>query len=292
MSIDALQNKIRKKKNPVALTISPMASQIPAKWLEDHQGDAVKAAGAYCRELLTGLKDVIPAVRVNPGAFALLGSGGMEEMTAVLETAKELGYYVILDWLRLETPEEAKSAAELIFKQERFPCDAVTLCGYAGTDCLKPWFKAAGKDKDVYVVVKTANKSGSELQDVQTGGRMLFTASADLVGRLGETAMERCGYSRYAVMAGANSAGSLKTLRERYPKLFVMVDGLDGTGGNAKIASAAFDRVGHGALVCVSGSVFAAWQESEGEGEKDPITAAREAAERVKRNLARYVTVL
>ena len=121
---------------------------------------------------------------------------------------------------------------------------------------------------------------------------MLFTASADLVGRLGETAMERCGYSRYAVMAGANSAGSLKTLRERYPKLFVMVDGLDGTGGNAKNASAAFDRVGHGALVCVSGSVFAAWQESEGEGEKDPVTAAREAAERVKRNLARYVTVL
>ena len=36
MSIDVLHNKIRKKKNPVALTISPMASQIPAKWL--HRG--------------------------------------------------------------------------------------------------------------------------------------------------------------------------------------------------------------------------------------------------------------
>lgn len=290
MSIDVLQNKIRKKKNPLALTLSPRLAQIPAGYLEEAQGDAARAAGQYCQALLEGLKELVPAVRVNPGAFALLGPGGMEQMTGVLERAGELGYYVILDWMRLETPEEAKAAAEQIFQQGVFPCDAVTLCGYAGTDCLKPWFKAAGKEKDVFVVVKTANKSGSELQDVQTGGRMLFTASADLVGRLGETAMERCGYSRYGVMAGANSAGSLKTLRERYPKLFVLVDGLDSTGGNAKNASAAFDRVGHGALVCVSGSVFAAWM--EGEGASDPVAAAREAAERIKRNLGRYVSIL
>lgn len=290
MSIDALQSKIRKKKNPAALVLSPRREQIPPKWLEEAQGNLALGAGEYCCALLAGLKETVPAVRVNAGAFFLLGSGGSEQLARVLEQARELGYYVILDWLRLETPAEAKAAAELVFKGEQFPCDGVTICGYAGTDCIKPWLKAAGKEKDVYVVVKTANKSGTELQDLQSGGRMVFTALADLVGRLGENAMERCGYARYAVMAGAYSAGSLKTLRERYPRLFVLVDGLDETGCNAKNASNAFDRLGHGALVCAGKSITEAWTETE-EG-VDPIAAASDAAERMKRNLTRYVTVL
>lgn len=290
MSIDALQNKIRKKKNPAALVLSPVPDQIPEPYLQEGQGNAAQAAGDYCCALLGGLREIVPAVRVNAGAFQLLGPGGTEQMIRVLKKADEMGYYVILDWMRMETPAEAKAASERILKEECFPCDGVVISGYAGTDCMKHWFKAAGQKKDVYVVVKTANKSGAELQDLQSGGRMLFTASADLVGRLGESAMERCGYSRLAVMAGAYSAGSLKTLRERYPRLFLLVDGLDETGCNAKNASNAFDRVGHGALVCAGKSIFAAWKDAE--TGLDPIAAAAEAAERMKRNLARYVTVL
>lgn len=279
MSIDVLQNKIRKMKNPSALVLSPCAAQIPPE----------QTAEGYCCAVLKGLKDLVPAVRVNPAAFMLL-EGGLTAMEAVLAKAKELGYYVILDWLRLETPSEARAASRQIFQEERWPCDAVVICGYAGTDCVKPWFKAAGAKKDVYVAVKTANKSGSEIQDLQTGGRMVFTAAADLISWMGDTAVERCGYSRLGVMAGAYSGGSVKTLREKYPQMFLLVDGMDETGCNARNASFALDRLGHGALICAGSSVLGAWNEIE--NCEDPVAAAVEAAERMKRNLTRYVTIL
>lgn len=279
MSIDALQNKIRKMKNPSALVLSPTREMIP---------EGMEAED-YCCALLAGLEEILPAVRVNPEAFFLL-DGRREAFSAVVKKAKELGYYVILDWTRLETPEQAKTASALILKEERWTCDAVVISGYAGSDCIKPYFKAAGQKKDVYVVVKTANKSGSELQDLQTGGRMVFTASADLVGRMGDSAMERCGYSRLGVMAGAYNGGSLKTLREKYPRTFLLVDGVDEPGCNAKNASYAFDRLGHGALCCAGSSIVGAWKEIE--GCEDPVTAAVESAERMKRNVTRYVTIL
>lgn len=279
MSIDALQNKVRKLKNPSAVVISPIAELIPGGM--DTRN--------YCCAVLAGLKNLVGAVRVNPMAFYLLEDGA-QALEAVLKKARELGYYVILEWTGLESPSASEQAADRIFVQERFPCDAVVISGYAGTDCVKPWFKAAGNKKDVYVVVKTANKSGTELQDLQTGGRMVYTAAVDKVSRMGEPALERCGYSRLAVMAGAYNGGSLKLLREKYPKLFLLVDGLDEPGCNARNAACAFDRFGHGALVCAGNSILGAWREIE--GCEDPVAAAVEAAERMKRNINRYVTVL
>lgn len=108
MSIDTLQNKIRKRKNPFALLLTADRELIP-------EGMEM---GDYCCALLTALREMIPAVRVDLGAF-LLKDGGMETVDAVMNKAKELGYYIILDWKRLETPAEAKAAAKLIFQQER-----------------------------------------------------------------------------------------------------------------------------------------------------------------------------
>ena len=140
------------------------------------------------------------------------------------------------------------------------------------------------------MVLKTANKSGSELQDLQTGGRHVFTASADRVNRLAESCVERCGYSRIGAMAGANSEISLKSLRDKYPKMFLLVDGMEAPNSNAKFASAEFDRMGYGAVCCASGSVVGAWKLAE-DG-SDPMQCAVDAVERLKRNINRYITIL
>ena len=278
MSIDALQNKIRKLKNPSALVLNPIGETVP-EGME---------AGAYFCALLEALRDLMPAVRIDPAAFWFSGNG--TALDTVLAKAGELGYYTILDWTQIQNPADAKRTAEQLFRDEQYRCDAAVISGYAGTDVIKTWFKAAGQKKDVFVVVKTANKSGTELQDLQTGGRFVYTAASDLVSRMGDAAVERCGYSRLGVTAGAYNGPSLRTLREKYPRMFLLVDGLDQPGCNAKNVSYAFDRLGHGALVCAGESVTAAWKEAE-EG-ADPVAAAVEAAERMKRNVTRYVNVL
>ncbi len=289
MSIDALQTKIRKMKNPAAWVIAPSADQIPGAYLEREETLA-QAAQAYVEDLLEGLRELVPAVRVNPGRFLLLGSGGMEALAAVVQKARTLGYYIILEWSQLEHPQAAEESARQILKEERWSCDGVLISGYGGSDCVKPWFQAAGSGKDVYVAIKTANKTGAEIQDLLTGGRTVYMAAADHLIRLGETAMERCGYSRLAVMVGGYNATSLKQMRRNYPRMFLMVDGVDESGCSIKNGTLALDRLGHGGLCCVSHSITAAWQ-GAGEG-ADPVAAAQESARRLKQNITRYVPIL
>ena len=288
MSIDVLQKKIRELKNPAVLHLALMPDQVPEALRAAHETDAA-ACGAYARELLDNLKDLISAVRVSFDAFTMLGSDGLGELEKVLSRAEKLGYYVILDWMHQEEPRVSRWAAEHIFAGEKYPCSGICLCPYSGSEGVKPYIEVS-EEKTVFVSVRTGNKSGSELQDLQTGGRQVYIAAADLISRWGSKLTERCGYSRVAAIAGAGNAGSLRTLREKYPKVFLMVEGLEAPGGNAKNCAAAFDRLGHGAAVCGGSSITCAWQ--EGEGNPDYIAAARDAAERMKRNLSRYVTVL
>lgn len=287
MSIDVLQNKIRKLKNPTALWLCPTLQMIPPAVLEGCD-NPTQAIGSYCIELLEALSESIGAVRVSFDAFAVFGPQGLEQLALVLDKAKALKYYVIFDWQHLESGPMAESCAKAILKEELWKCDAVTVCSYGGSEAVKPYIQAAGK-KSVFVSVKTGNKSGSELQDLQTGGRMVYLAAADLITRWGEGAMERCGYSRVAAVAGAVNSASLRTLRQKYPKLFLLVEGLEVSGANAKNCSYAFDKMGHGAVVCAEASILEAWKERE---DADYLAAAKDAADRIKRNLTRYVAVL
>ena len=287
MSIDALKTKIRKLRNPSALTIAPTLDTLPPMAMTEFDSP-VRGMGEYCRRALEALKDQLPAVKVSFGAFALLGPEGLVELKSILDTAKALGYYVILDWQRQEDETAAKAAAKLLLSGDLWPCDAVILSCYPGSGSVKPYILEANKErKDVFVVLKTAGKSGSELQDLQTGGRMVYTAAADLLAKWGDQTLERCGYSRVGAVGSASHASSLRNLREKYPKMFLVVDGLEAGNANARNASFAFDNMGYGGLVC--SNLLTAWIENP---DNDPIEEVVAAAQRMKRNVTTYVTVL
>ncbi len=282
MSMDSLKNKIRKLKNPSAVTIAPSLDMVPPSLMTEN---AVEAMGSYCVQVLEALKGLVPAAKVSFGAFAIHGTEGMKQLEAVLNTADKLGYYVILDWQKLEDEVSANAAARALLNG--WKCDGIVVCGYAGSASVKPYILAADKNKqDVYVTVKTGGKSGSELQDLQTGGRVVYTAAADLVTRWGAKSADRCGYSRVAAMVAANHPNSIKALRQKYPQLFLLVDGLEASNANARNVSFAFDNVGGGALVC--SNLLNAWLEAP---DMDPVEAVVSEAQRMKRNILNYVMI-
>lgn len=289
MSIDVLHDKIRKLKNPLIVDFGVKQDAIPDFMLEE-EGSLVKAYGRFCRELLEGMKGVVPAVRFSFGVFALLGSEGLLELTALLKTSAESGFYVVLDGPEILSPWGADRAAGIIF--ESYPCDALVISPYIGSDAIKP-FVPCCKDhkKDLFVVVRSPNKTASELQDLLTGSRLVHAAAADLVKRYGDSIFGKCGYSRISALASAGAPDSLRNLRTKYPHIFLLVDGLDYPSGNAKNCSYAFDRFGYGAAVCVGPSVTAAWKESGSDG-RDYVVQAVQAVGRVKKNLNRYITIL
>ena len=264
-------------------------TQVPSRYLDDGCS-AVSNYSRYTRDLLLGLKDTVPAVRFDFGSFSVLGAEGLSALGELLRFADAQGYYVLLDAPEVWSPRQAELLAEGFLGQGsvwRF--DSLLLSCYMGTDGLKPFAEYLKKNnKDLFVALR---KSASELQDLLTGSRLVYTAAADIIKRMGEGLMDRCGYSRIAAMGPATSTDALQTLRSKYPALFLLVDGLDYSGANAKNCAQAFDKLGHGAVACVSSYVTGAWQDTDAV-EEDPVSLCVQAAERLKKNLNRYVTVL
>lgn len=292
MSVDILQEKIRKLKNPsiVDLTVDP--GQLPPHILEECASPA-KGYERFCRELLGGLKGVVPGVRFGFGAFGLMGAEGMEVLERLLRYAHDLGFYVLLDAPELLSPGFADLAARSILGEgSRFFCDGLLVCAYGGSDIWKPFLPYCKESKkDLFVVVRTANKSAPELQDLLAGTRLVHVAAADHVNRYGGDVVGKSGYSRVSLMASASAADSLRNLRAKYPRLFLLLDGYDYPNANAKNCSFAFDRFGHGAAACAGTSVTCAWRQAESDG-RDHLEHAVTAAQKMKKNLTRYITVL
>ena len=292
MSIDVLQEKIRKTKCPVMLELAASVSELPAHILSGASSEA-EAYGRVCRELLEALKGTVPAVRVSFSSFALLGPEGLVQLASILSYAKKLGYYVTLDAPEILGIRAAERTAEVVFADHSpFPCDSLILLSYLGTDCVKPFLNSCKTaKKDIFVAIRTANRSAPELQDLLAGGRLVHIAAADLANRCAEGFSGKYGYSSVGILSAANAPDSLRALRSKYPRLFLLVDGFSAVGANAKNCALAFDKLGHGAIVCGGGSILRAWQQTESDG-SDYLQQAQLCVERMKRNLLRYITIL
>ena len=292
MAIDVLQEKIRKTKNPSVLELSLPWPELPPHILEE-EGAPGKACARFCQELMDHLKGTVPAVRLSFSTFALLGHDGLYQLSQTLKLAGEMGYYVLLDAPEILSPAAAAfTARSFLGPDSQYPCDGLVISGYLGSDIIKPFlpFCKEGK-KDLYVVARTANKSASELQDLLAGSRNVHVAAADHVNRYGADTAGKFGYTRVGILAAASSAESLRSLRTKYPRLFLLLDGYDYPNANAKNCSFAFDKYGHGAAACGGSGITAAWKDSESDG-RDYLDHAKGAAERMKKNLTRYITVL
>lgn len=294
MSIDVLQEKIRKLKNPTIVDFGVTPEHLPQHLL-DEEGSIHMAYRRFCHELMEKLRGFVPGVRFSFASFALMGPEGLHSLTMLLKEAREMGYYVILDSPGIMSPWGAERTAPYIFGESGlFPCDALVVSCYIGSELIKPFLPYCKEgSKDLFVTVRTANRSAPELQDLLTGSRLVHMAAADMVNRFGESILGKCGYSRVCAMTSASAPESLRNIRKNYKSLFQLVDGVDYPSGNAKNCSFAFDKLGHGAAVCAGPSITAAWLDEDVDTDGDDyIEKAMQAAQKLKKNLQRYVSIL
>lgn len=286
--MDKLQERIRKLKNPSIVDLSLLPGELPPHIVQSSDTMA-QAYQTTAEALLESLREIVPAVRFRWSIFALQGDKWLSALKSAMQKAKALGYYVILDAPEALCAADAAVGAESL---SDYPFDAYLITAYAGSDIIKPYAGMCKENgRDLFVVLRSANKSAAELQDLLTGTRLVHTAAADVLCRIGESAFAACGYSKIAGVAAATAPDSVRTLRTKYPEMFLLIDGYDYTGANAKNCSYAFDRLGHGAAACARSSVAAAWLESQTDG-TDFESMAVEAAKRMKNNLTRYTTIL
>lgn len=283
MSIDALQEKIRKRKSALLLDLTLFPEELPQEYAD--------AYPRYCLALLKGLKGRIPGVRFRFSHFALLGAQTLSQLPTLLKEAKDLGFYVLLDAPEAYSSQQATFTAQtLLHPGGEYYCDGIILPFYAGSDILQPYLSyCEDQKKDVFALARTPNKSAPELQDLLTGTRLVHTAVAARVERFAASTAGKYGYACLGVAAAATAPDSLKALRSKYPGLFLLADGLDYPSGNMKNVSLIFDKLGRGGAYCARQMVSCAWQKGDG---SDSIAAAVQEVERQKAGLQRYVTFL
>lgn len=292
MSVDFLQERIRKLKNPAVIDFNLLPEHIPP-YIQERETYFPVAYEYYCKELLRGLKDIAAGVRFSLSAMALYGPDGLSALQNVLDAAKEDGFYVLLDCPDAFSQQDSVRTAGLLFcENSPFRFDGLIIGAYIGSDAIRPLAEAVqNANKDLFVLVRTPNRSASELQDLLNGSRHVHMAAADLVNRFAENRSGKFGYSPIAAIMAANHTDSLRNVRSKHKSVFLLVDGYDQTNANAKNCSIAFDTLGHGAAVCAGVSVTAAWQNGFCDSH-DFVSPAAEAAVRMRKNLTRYVTIL
>lgn len=292
MSIDLLQAKMKKLNNTLMVDFSIEAEMLPERILSEY-GDLCDAYGEYCSRLLIGLKGEAVAARFSLMHYVLLGDSGVSLLSNLMKQAASLGYYTLLDAYGISSAASAKRSADRIWGTEsKLPCDGILISGYFGSEIIKPFLPyCENQKKDLFVMVRSTNKSSSEIQDLLAGSRTVHMAAADYVNRFGANTVGKFGYSRIGITVSAAAGDSIKMLRGKYPQQFMLVDGLDVSGANAKNASYGFDKLGHGAIVCVGHSITCAWREEEYQ-DLDYVQAAVAAARKTQKKIGRYVSVL
>ncbi|NBK78217.1 orotidine-5'-phosphate decarboxylase [bacterium D16-76] len=295
MSMDRLLEKIAEKQNPTVAGLDPKLSYIPDYIREESYrkyGKTLEGAAdaliAFNKGLIDGLCDVVPAVKPQAAYYEMYGWQGVKALAETIAYAKSKGMYVITDGKRndIGATMQAYAAAHLGGTDvdgetiEAFGADALTVNGYLGTDGIEPLLTVcAGKDKGIFVLVKTSNPSSGEFQDQMLHAMYepLYRAMGNMCQHWGKELPGKYGYSGVGAVVGATYPKQLKELRKALPDTIFLVPGYGAQGGAAADVALGFDENGLGAIVNSSRGIMCAWQKEGCAPEDFAAAACREA---------------
>lgn len=299
MSMDRLLEKMVEKQNPTVAGLDPKLSYIPEYIRKESYGKfgktlegAADALLAFNKGLIDGLCDIVPAVKPQAAYYEMYGWQGMRTLAETIAYAKSKGMFVITDGKRndIGATMQAYACAHLGETEvegeaiEAFGADALTVNGYLGTDGIDPLLTVcAGRDKGIFVLVKTSNPSSGEFQDQMLHAMYepLYRAMGNMCQHWGQKLPGKYGYSGVGAVVGATYPKQLKELRKALPDTIFLVPGYGAQGGAAADVAQGFDKNGLGAIVNSSRGIMCAWQK-ENCDPKDFAGAARREALRMR----------
>ena len=307
MSFDRLIEKIIEMKNPTVVGLDPKLEYVPEyiqrRYLEDDGGTlkaASKAIFAFNQAIIDEIHDIVPAIKPQAAYYEMYGHYGIKALEKTIRYAKLNGMFVITDGKRndIGATMEAYTNAHLGTVNvngniiEPFASDALTVNGYLGTDGIEPLLKVCReKDKGIYVLVKTSNKSSGEIQDRKLDdGTPIYALMGDMCEKWGADTIGKYGYSAVGAVVGATYPEMLTELRKRLPHTMFLVPGYGAQGGGAEGLKGGFDENGLGAIVNSSRAVMCAYKK-EGCDERDFAKAARREAIRMRDDICSYINL-
>jgi orotidine-5'-phosphate decarboxylase len=268
--------------------LDPRADLLPAELLAGLRPDRAGMARAFERFCAGVIEAVAPsAVAVKPqiAHFEALGGPGLGALERVCAQARAAGLLVLLDAKRgdIGVSAEAYAHAWLDDRDGAGPvADALTVNPYLGADALEPFLARCRRGAGLYVLVRTSNPGGSELQEAELAeGGPFWERCARLVDRLGAELVGAGGLSAVGAIVGATYPEAVRRARELMPHAPLLLPGVGAQRGEAAAAAAALEPHAAGALVAASRSVIYAGR--GGDWQAAVAAAAAQLLEQLRR---------
>jgi orotidine-5'-phosphate decarboxylase len=258
---DRLGDRIDRVDSVVSVGLDTDPNRIP-----DHLREKELPQWAFNRRIIDATHE--HAACYKPNAAFYEDADGWRSLRETVAYAHGKDVPVLLDAKRADIGNTTRQYAKLLDH-----VDAITVNPYMGRDSLQPFIDRA--DKGVFVLCRTSNPGGSDLQDLELAtGEAVYervAALADLWNTHGNVGL----------VVGATAPEELEAIREQVPDLPFLVPGVGAQGGDAEAAVEFGLADGVGLVNSSRGIIFA------GEGERFD-KAAGDAARRLKRRLNQF----
>ena len=300
MIVDKLIDKIRECGNPTVAGIDTSFDYLPEDMragVKDFRG-AAEAILAFNKKIIDNICDIVPCVKVQIAYYEMYGVEGLRAFAETLRYASRKGMFVMTDAKRNDIGATAECYAKAYLGEtlvgengySAFDSDFLTVNGYLGSDGIKPFLEWIGKrDKGIFVLVKTSNKSSGELQDLKLeNGKTVYEYMGSLVEEWGKESIGKYGYSAVGAVVGATHPAQAEILRREMPHTFFLIPGYGAQGGKADDLKVCFGKDGLGGIVNSSRGILCAYKQERYAGMAFDA-AARQACIDMKNDLNRAI---
>ena len=297
MITDKLIEGIIAMQNPTCVGLDTLFDYLPdemkagAKTFED----VAERVLEFNKKIIDNVYDIVPSVKVQIAYYEMYGAAGMKAYYETLQYAAKKGLVVIADAKRNDIGSTASCYAKAFLGETQvndtairaFPSDYVTVNGYLGSDGIVPFVEQCEKhDKGIFVLVKTSNPSGAEIQNmILENGLPMYEYMGGLVEKWGESTIGKYGYSAVGAVVGATHPTEAARLREVLPHTFFLIPGYGAQGGNAEMLKSCFGKDGLGGVVNNSRGILCAYKKNGG----TYYDAAREACIVMQKDLSSVI---
>ena len=201
------------------------------------------------------------AYKPNLAIYESMGCDGLGILEETLGFIRDLNpdMPIIGDAKRGDIGPCAKAYGRTMFGN--FDFDAVTVSPYMGYESLKPFIKRRHADRGVFVLCRTSNRRGADLQELTVIDRRDGASKPlyEVVAGMAANDWNRNG--NIGLVVGATVPDQMRRIRKAAPDLLFLIPGIGPQGGDLSLAvSSAVDERGGGFVISASRQIMYAAQ--------------------------------
>lgn len=259
---DKLATRWRDTNSLLCVGLDPDPTRFPA-----HLREADDAIFEFCKAIVDATADLVCAFKPQIAYFASCSAEDQLDSLIAHIREKHPQVPIILDAKRGDIGSTAEHYAREAF--ERYRADAVTLSPFMGFDSIQPYLSY--KDRGAFLLCRTSNPGGNDLQMLESGGKKIYERIAELANGKWNTS------GQLGLVVGATYPAELANVRRIAGSLPLLVPGIGAQGGDVAASVQAGQTPNGTGMVINSGRAIL----YAGHGE-DFAAAARAAAIRTR----------